>query len=146
MYLICFCLILFKVVEIIILHNKKRPKHPQITDLSFAKGEITWGNINQATVTATPGCLLKWNPVSHFYIYIYIYNTSNSVQNKIFSSKNTYMRISVFWNSGNACKTPGRVWEKENTTMHFVRCGLGCGFFVSHFRHYFSIYLKHFTS
>lgn len=69
MYLICFCLILFKVVEII-LQNKKRPQHTQITDLSFVKGEMTWGNTNQVILTATPGCLLKCIPISHFYTYI----------------------------------------------------------------------------
>lgn len=59
MYLIWFCLILFEVVEIIRLQNKKRPKHTQITDLSFVKGEMTQGNINQPILTATSGCLLK---------------------------------------------------------------------------------------
>lgn len=70
MYLICFCLILFKVVIIIILHKKKRPKHMQVFDLSFDKGETTRGNINQTILKATLGCLLKWNTVSHFYIGI----------------------------------------------------------------------------
>lgn len=127
MYLICFCWILFEVAEIIILHSK-RPNTDYWPEFCQRRGDMGQYKPGHSNSNSWMLAQMKYC-FSLLYRY---YITSSSVQKwyKSVSSKNIYVRISVLWNSDNACKTPGRVWEKENTTMHFVRCGLGCGFFV----------------